>query len=69
MKGKIVFCMVGVNENVEKSWVVAQAGGVGMILSDRQSTDYSFSEPHFLPTSHVSAFDGLSILLYIHTTK
>ncbi|XP_034698025.1 subtilisin-like protease SBT5.3 isoform X2 [Vitis riparia] len=69
VKGKIVYCLVGVNENVEKSWAVAQAGGIGMILSDRLSTDTSFSEPHFVPTSPVSAFDGLSILLYIHTTK
>ena len=69
MKGKIVYCLIGLNEIVQKSWVVAQAGGIGMILSDRLSTDTSFSEPHFVPTSPVSAFDGLSILLYIHTTK
>ncbi|CBI22330.3 unnamed protein product, partial [Vitis vinifera] len=69
VKRKIVYCLVGVNDNVEKSWVVAEAGGIVMILADCLSTDTLFPETHFVLTSHVSAFDGLSILLYIHTTK
>ena len=68
VKGKIVYCLGGINDNFEKSWVVSQAGGVGMILANRLSTSRTISQAHFVPTSHVSAADGLSILLYIHTT-
>ena len=69
MKGKIVYCLVGLNAIVEKSWVVAQAGGVGMILSNHLTTTALIAQAHFVPTSHVSAADGLAILLYIQTTK
>ena len=73
MKGKIVYCLVdpsGLNAlNVEKSWVVAQAGGIGMILANHLTTATLIPQAHFVPTSRVSAADGLAILLYIHTTK
>ncbi|XP_048225814.1 subtilisin-like protease SBT5.3 isoform X2 [Ricinus communis] len=66
IKGKIVYCVSGFNQDVEKSWVVAQAGGVGMILS---SFHTSTPEAHFLPTSVVSEHDGSSVLAYINSTK
>ena len=70
MKGKIVYCLVDPDSfNVEKSWVVSQAGGIGMILANHLTTSLLNPQPHFVPSSHVSATDGLSILLYIHTTK
>ncbi|WJZ96090.1 hypothetical protein VitviT2T_014811 [Vitis vinifera] len=69
VKGKIVYCLIGLNEIVQKSWVVAQAGGIGMILANRLSTSTLIPQAHFVPTSYVSAADGLAILLYIHITK
>ncbi|XP_059658633.1 subtilisin-like protease SBT5.3 [Cornus florida] len=69
VKGKIVHCLRGVNSRIEKSFVVAQAGGVGMILANQLATDAVFYEAHFLPTSHVSAADGLAILSYIYNTE
>jgi hypothetical protein len=54
---------------MERSLVVAQSGGVGMILADQFM--FSVVDPiaHFVPTSVVSAVDGLSILSYIYSTK
>ncbi|KAJ9690058.1 hypothetical protein PVL29_012627 [Vitis rotundifolia] len=73
VKGKIVYCLVDPSGlhvlNVEKSWVVAQAGGIGMILANHLTTTTLIPQAHFVPTSRVSADDGLAILLYIHTTK
>ncbi|KAK9267253.1 hypothetical protein L1049_009675 [Liquidambar formosana] len=69
VKRKIVYCLRSINFNVEKSWVVSQAGGVGMILSNRMTTDALSPQAHLVPTSHVSAVDGLAILFYIYNTK
>ena len=73
MKGKIVYCLVGIS-GVEASLEIGQAGGIGMVLSyPQQSTDsfiHARPRAYFVPTvSHVSAADGLSILLYIRTTR
>ncbi|EEF37350.1 Xylem serine proteinase 1 precursor, putative [Ricinus communis] len=69
MKGKIVYCERGLIPDLQKSWVVAQAGGVGMILANQFPTENISPQAHFLPTSVVSADDGLSILAYIYSTK
>ncbi|WCJ28226.1 Subtilisin-like protease [Euphorbia peplus] len=64
-KGKIVMCYKdGIFPDVEKSWVVAQAGGVGMILANQPNTTIT-PDPHFVPTSLVSLADSFSILSYI----
>ncbi|KAI9394217.1 hypothetical protein POPTR_005G067200v4 [Populus trichocarpa] len=69
VKGKIVYCTRDEVFDGEKSLVVAQSGGVGMILADQFM--FSVVDPiaHFVPTSVVSAVDGLSILSYIYSTK
>nr|APH81258.1 subtilisin-like serine protease A [Hevea brasiliensis] len=66
VKGKIVYCL---HASVEMSWVVAQAGGVGVILADQLPQATISPQAHFLPTAHVSAADGLSILAYIYSTR
>ncbi|KAL9383906.1 hypothetical protein Peur_024229 [Populus x canadensis] len=69
VRGKIVYCLGGMIPDVEKSLVVAQAGGVGMILADQSAESSSMPQGFFVPTSVVSAIDGLSVLSYIYSTK
>jgi hypothetical protein len=69
VRGKIVYCLRGMIPDVEKSLVVAQAGGVGMILADQSAESSSMPQGFFVPTSIVSAIDGLSVLSYIYSTK
>jgi len=68
VRGKIVYCLGGVMPDVEKSLVVAQAGGVGMIPADQTADSSSIRQGFFVPTSLVSAIDGLSVLSYIYST-
>jgi subtilisin family serine protease len=59
--GKVVLCLRGVNDRIEKSQVVKAAGGVGMILynpSDAQDTD---TDIHWVPSVHVNKTDGLKV--------
>jgi subtilisin family serine protease len=59
--GKVVLCLRGSNDRIEKSQVVKDAGGVGMILynpSDAQDTD---TDTHWVPTVHVNKTDGLKV--------
>ena len=59
--GKVVLCLRGTNDRIEKSQVVKAAGGVGMILynpSDAQDTD---TDTHWVPTVHVNKTDGLKV--------
>ncbi|QNN52878.1 S8 family serine peptidase [Nocardioides mesophilus] len=58
VKGKIVLCTRGVNPRVEKSAVVKEAGGVGMILANikANSLDTDF---HAVPTVHINDLDGV----------
>ncbi|KAI9391548.1 hypothetical protein POPTR_007G102250v4 [Populus trichocarpa] len=70
VKGKIVYCTRNEDPDiVEKSLVVAQAGGVGVILANQFITEQILPLAHFVPTSFVSADDGLSILTYVYGTK
>lgn len=64
-----MYCLNGLESDVEKSWVVAKAGGIGVILANRYPDAKISPQPHFLPTSVVSAADGLSILAYIYSTR
>ena len=59
--GKVVLCLRGVNDRVEKSQVVKGLGGVGMILynsSDAQDTD---NDIHWVPSVHVNFTDGTKV--------
>ncbi|XP_050228703.1 subtilisin-like protease SBT5.3 [Mercurialis annua] len=69
VKGKIVYCEEGLVPSVEKSLEVANAGGAAMILANQFSSETIIPDPHFLPTSVVSANDGFSILAYLYNTK
>lgn len=53
--GKVVLCTRGTNDRVEKSAVVKDAGGVGMVLGNTQDTsDDTVRDPHTLPSVHVN---------------
>ncbi|XP_023553405.1 subtilisin-like protease SBT5.4 [Cucurbita pepo subsp. pepo] len=70
VKGKIVVCLRGENAKIEKGYVVAQAGAVGMILAnDKENGDAFEANAHLLPTSHISYTDGESVYQYIQSTK
>jgi hypothetical protein len=64
--GKIVLCQRGVNARVEKSKVVKDAGGVGMILWNPTANSLN-AETHSVPTSHVGAPEGQAIKAYAAT--
>ncbi|XP_072987183.1 subtilisin-like protease 4 [Typha latifolia] len=69
VKGKIVLCGMGHVENVEKSNVVKDAGGAGMILMNQPWNGFTtFADAHAIPTAHVSFVDALKILNYFETT-
>jgi subtilisin family serine protease len=68
--GKIVVCNRGVNPRVEKSFVVATAGGAGMILANLPTDgEVVFPDPHFLPASHVGAKAASVIFEYMNRTN
>ncbi len=60
--GKIVICTRGVTARTDKSLAVLNAGGVGMILADNGAG--LVSEPHAVPSIHVSQADGALIKAY-----
>nr|WP_315398079.1 S8 family serine peptidase [uncultured Duganella sp.] len=63
--GKIVTCVRGTNDRVDKSRAVKEAGGVGMIMVDNGGG--TVAEIHSVPTVHVSAADGALIQAYAAT--
>ncbi|XP_047313059.1 subtilisin-like protease SBT5.4 [Impatiens glandulifera] len=70
VKGKVLACLRGENSRVEKGLMAAQAGAVGMILCNDETTGNEIiADPHVLPTSHVTYKDGLAIFEYIKTDK
>ncbi|CAM8957524.1 unnamed protein product [Rhodiola kirilowii] len=70
VKGKIVVCLRGNNDRVEKGQVVLDAGGVGFVLAnDFENGNSLDADTHFLPASHISYQDGQTLLSYIHKSK
>lgn len=63
--GKIVVCTRGTNARVDKSLAVLNAGGIGMVLADNGAG--LVTEPHSVPTVHVSSADGTAIKSYVTT--
>lgn len=63
--GKIVLCLRGQNPRVEKSEVVADAGGIGMILYNPNDAQALITDSHFIPSSHVNFTTGSEIKAYI----
>jgi hypothetical protein len=66
VSGKIVVCTRGTNARVDKSLAVLNAGGIGMVLADNGAG--LVTEPHSVPTVHVSQADGTAIKSYVTTT-
>ncbi|CAL9151447.1 unnamed protein product [Musa hybrid cultivar] len=70
VRGKIVVCLRGENARVEKGDVVHQAGGIGMVLANDESTGNEIiADAHVLPATHISYDDGLAILSYLNSSK
>lgn len=63
-EGAIVICTRGSNDRVEKSEVVGDAGGVGMILANTNDTESLNADFHSLPSIHVNGTDGAAIKAY-----
>jgi hypothetical protein len=62
--GKIVVCDRGVNDRVDKSRAVKEAGGVGMVLANTSPNSLN-ADFHSVPTVHVSDVDGAAIKGYV----
>ncbi|MGH9004654.1 MAG: S8 family serine peptidase, partial [Acidimicrobiia bacterium] len=61
VKDSIVLCKRGTNPRVEKGKVVADAGGVGMILYNSDATQELVADVHHLPAVQVTFADGEAI--------
>ncbi len=65
--GKVVICTRGNNARVEKSQVVRDAGGVGVVLANTAVAESINGDWHFLPTVHVGPDAGSAIKAYAAT--
>ncbi|MFB9234900.1 S8 family peptidase [Plantactinospora siamensis] len=55
--GKIVVCVRGVNDRVDKSRAVKEAGGIGMVLYNPSGNSLN-ADFHFVPSIHINDFTG-----------
>ncbi|KAK3427434.1 hypothetical protein EUGRSUZ_F03664 [Eucalyptus grandis] len=71
VKGKILTCLSGAYEAVNKGHQAALAGAVGMVLANDEANgkDIFVAEAHVLPTAHISFLDGKVLFTYINSTK
>ncbi|XP_062234124.1 subtilisin-like protease SBT5.3 [Phragmites australis] len=70
VRGKIVVCVRGSIQRLEKSEAVRRAGGAAMILvNDVVSGNDLHADPYVLPAVHISYADGLALLTYLNHTK
>ena len=67
VSGKIVVCTRGVNDRVDKSQAVAEAGGVGMVLVNASNAQSLNGDFHAVPTVHLNATDGVAVQAYAGT--
>jgi len=72
VKGKIVACLRGLNDRIQKGLTVRLAGGVGMILVNAPNAPPDdrtvVADLHFLPAAHLNATDGAAVFQYIKST-
>jgi len=69
VEGKIVACLRGLSDRVEKGLTVRLAGGVGLILANAPEGDTDVdADLHFLPAAHLNATDGAAVFQYIKST-
>jgi subtilisin family serine protease len=59
--GNAVLCKRGTNARIEKSKVVADAGGKGMILYNVSDTQDTETDNHWVPSVQVNNTDGLAV--------
>ena len=64
--GKIVVCDRGVTARVNKSFAVAEAGGVGMILTNTSPNSLN-ADLHYVPTVHLANTDRAAVFAYAAT--
>ncbi|CAN1747671.1 Subtilisin-like protease SBT5.4 [Linum perenne] len=70
VKGKILTCLRGEIDRIEKSRQASKAGAVGMILCNDKSTgDKINSDAHFIPSAHIGYKDGLVVFRYIRSME
>lgn len=71
VRGKVVLCHTGgSNSSVEKGVVVKKAGGVAMILMNKENQKFTtMAGAHVLPTSHLSYTDGSRIIAYVKSSS
>ncbi len=62
--GKIVICTRGSNDRVQKSQVVKNAGGVGMVHANSSTAESLNGDWHIIPTVHLNATDGNLVKAY-----
>lgn len=68
VKGRIVVCTRGVNGRMEKGQVVKEAGGVGMVLCNDESTGEStVADPHVIPAAHCSFSQCKDLFAYLQS--
>jgi hypothetical protein len=69
-KGKILVCLRGDNNRVDKGVEASRVGAIGMILViERESGGEVTADPHVLPASNVNFTDGSYILNYANKTE
>lgn len=64
--GKIVLCDRGTTARVDKSFAVAEAGGVGMILTNTTPNSLN-ADFHYVPTVHLQNTDRAAVKAYAAT--
>lgn len=70
VKGKILVCLRGENDRLEKSYQASLAGAVGMILANDETTGNDTEpDPHFIPSAHINFIDAKHVFAYINSTK
>jgi hypothetical protein len=63
--GKIVMCTRGINDRVDKSKAVKDAGGVGMVLIDANAAQSPTADFHAVPSIHVNFANGQLVKAYV----
>ncbi|WP_436528762.1 S8 family serine peptidase [Actinoplanes sp. HUAS TT8] len=68
--GKVVLCARGESARTSKSQVVADAGGVGMVLYQPEwDPNALMADLHAVPTAHVDVPTGAALIAYAATAK
>ncbi|KAJ0610705.1 putative tripeptidyl-peptidase II [Helianthus annuus] len=70
VQGKILVCLRGGNDRVDKGTQAKLAGAAGMILCNAETNgDEIIADPHVLPATHITYADGLRLYAYLNSTK